>query len=87
MTTMTGLVGGLRPAIQDLFAPDLKAIQAKQDAMDKRLELQFDSMRRQIEVQHNAIMTNMDAFRAGMRSEFVSLRATNQHEIYAESPR
>jgi hypothetical protein len=74
----------LRQVIQDLVAPDLKAIQAKQDAMDKRMELQYDTLRRQIEVQHNAVMTNMDAFRAEMRSEFAALRATNQLEVYRQ---
>src|ERR1019366_5901789 len=44
------VIGGLRQAIQDLVAPDLKSIQAKQDAMDKRMELQYDTLRRQIEV-------------------------------------
>ena len=29
-------------------------------------------------LQNNALMTNMDAFRAEMRSEFAALRATNQ---------
>ena len=81
---MADFVTGLRQAIQDLVAPDLKAIQAKQDSMDKRMELQYDTMRRQIEVQHNALMTNMDAFRAEMRSEFAALRATNQLEVYRQ---
>lgn len=52
--------------------------------MDKRTELQYDTLRRQIEVQHNAIMTNMDAFRAEMRSEFAALRAVNQLEVYRQ---
>jgi hypothetical protein len=81
---MADFVTGLRQVIQDLVAPDLKAIQAKQDSMDKRMELQYDTMRRQIEVQHNALMTNMDAFRAEMRSEFAALRATNQLEVYRQ---
>jgi len=84
MTTMTDLIGGLRPAIQDLFAPDLKAIQAKQDAMTQRIELQQDSLRRQLEVEHNAVMTNMEAFRAEMRAEFAALRAINRLEVYRQ---
>jgi hypothetical protein len=51
----------------------LKAIQAKQDAMALRTDLQDDSLRRQMEVEHNAVTTNMDAFRAEMRSEFAAL--------------
>jgi hypothetical protein len=81
---MADLISGLRQVIQDLVAPDLKAIQAKQDAMAQRMELQYDSLRRQMEVEHNAVMTNMDAFRAEMRSEFAALRATNQLEVYRQ---
>jgi hypothetical protein len=70
---MADLVTGLRQVIQDLVAPDLKAIQAKQDATSKL-----------IEVQHDALMKTVDAFRAEMRSEFAALRATNQLEVYRQ---
>jgi hypothetical protein len=82
---MADLIGGLRQVIQDLVAPDLKAIQAKQDSIEKRIELQYDSSRRQMEVEHNAVMANMDAFRAEMRSEFAALRAINQLEVYRQT--
>lgn len=55
---MTDLITGLRQAIQDLVAPDLKAIQVKQD-----------STVRQMEIQHDALMKTVEAFRAEMRSE------------------
>jgi hypothetical protein len=70
---MTDFVSGLRQVIQDLVAPDLKAIQAKQDATSKLME-----------VQHDALMKTVDAFRAEMRSEFAALRATNQLEVYRQ---
>jgi hypothetical protein len=70
---MADLIGGLRQVIQDLVAPDLKAIQAKQDMTGKL-----------IEVQHDALMKTVDAFRAEMRSEFAALRATNQVEVYRQ---
>jgi hypothetical protein len=70
---MADLNGGLRQVSQDLVAPDLKAIQAKQDSMSKL-----------IEVQHDAAMKTLDAFRAEMRSEFAALRATNQLEVYRQ---
>jgi len=81
---MADLVIGLRQVIQYLVAPDLKAIQTKQDATDKKIELQYDALRRQIEVQHDALMTNMEAFRAEMRSEFAALRANNQLEVFRQ---
>ena len=47
------IVTGLRQLIQDLVAPDLKSIQAKQDVLS-----------RQLEVQHDALMKTVEAFRA-----------------------
>jgi hypothetical protein len=70
---MADFITGLRQVIQDLVATDLKAIQAKQDATSK-----------QIEVQHDALMKTVDAFRAKMRSEFAALRATNQLDVYRQ---
>ena len=67
---MSDIISGIRQVIQDLVAPDLKAIQAKQDAMN-----------RLIEVQHDALIKTVEAFRAEMRSEFASLRANNQLEV------
>jgi hypothetical protein len=81
---MADFITGLREVIQDLLAPGLKAIQAKQDALSKQVDLQYESMRRQIEVQHDALMTNMDAFRAEMRSEFATLRTNNSLEVYRQ---
>lgn len=70
---MTDLIGGVRQAIQDIVAPDMRAMEARQDAMSRLME-----------VQHNALMTNMDAFRAEMRSEFAALRAANRLEVYRQ---
>ncbi len=36
---MSDIVDGVRQLIQDLIAPDLKAIAAKQDAMEKHMAL------------------------------------------------
>jgi len=56
--------------IQDLIAPDLKAILSRQESLQK-----------QIEVQHDAVVKTIEAFRAEMRSEFAALRANNQLEV------
>ena len=74
---MTDYVAGLREAIQDLVAPDLKAISARQEAFQKQME----SMQKQMEVQHDATVKTIEAFRAEMRSEFAALRANNQLEV------
>jgi DNA-binding FadR family transcriptional regulator len=78
---MTDLITGLRQAIQDLVAPDLKAIQVKQDATVRQIEVWHQTMTRQMEVQHNALIKTVEAFRAEMRSEFAALCANNQLEV------
>jgi hypothetical protein len=77
---MADFITGLRQVIQDLVAPDLKAIQAKQDSVGKQVE----SLSKQVEIQHDAMMKTLDAFRAEMRSEFAALRANNQLEVYRQ---
>ena len=70
---MADFITGLREVIQDLVAPGLKAIQAKQVAFSK-----------QMEIQHDALVKTLDAFRAEIRSEFVALRANNSLEVYRQ---
>ncbi len=67
---MADLITGLRQVIQDLVAPDLKAILSRQESLQK-----------QVEVQHDAVVKTIEAFRAEMRSEFAALRANNQLEV------
>jgi hypothetical protein len=67
---MSDVITGLRQVIQDLVAPDLKAIMSRQDSLQK-----------QMEVQHDAVVKTIEAFRAEMRSEFAALRANNQLEV------
>ena len=66
---MSDIVTGVRQLIQDLIAPDLKAIAEKQDAIEKHMALQ-----------HDVLVKMLEAFRAE-RSEFLSLRAGNQLEV------
>ncbi len=70
---MSDVITGLRQVIQDLVAPDLKALASKADSLQK-----------QSEIQHDAVMKTMDAFRAEMRSEFAALRANNQVEVFRQ---
>jgi len=64
------MITGVRQVIQDLVAPDLKAILSRQESLQKQLE-----------VQHDAVVKTIEAFRAEMRSEFAALRANNQLEV------
>jgi hypothetical protein len=73
---MTDVVTELRQVIQDLVAPDLKAMLSRQESLQKQQE----TLQKQIEVQHDAVVKTIEAFRAEMRSEF-ALRANNQLEV------
>ena len=74
---MTDFVAGLRQVIQDLVAPDLKAILSHQESLQKQLA----TIQEQMEVQHDVTVKTIEAFRAEMRSEFAALRANNQLEV------
>jgi len=41
-------------------------------------------LQKQMEISHDAVMKTLDAFRAEMRSEFASLRASNQMEVFRQ---
>jgi hypothetical protein len=70
---MADVITGLRQVIQDMVAPDLKA-----------LAVRVDFLQKQGEIQHDAMMKTIDAFRAEMRSEFAALRANNQIEVFRQ---
>ncbi len=74
---MSDVITSLRQIIQDLVAPDLKALQSKADSQAKQL----DMMNQQSTAQHDATMKVLEAFRAEMRSEFAALKALNQVEV------
>jgi len=67
---VSDIVTGVTQLIQDLIAPDLKALGAKQESTGKLMTLQ-----------HDVLIKTIDAFRAEMRSELLSLRAANQLEV------
>jgi hypothetical protein len=70
---MSDIISGVRQLIQDLVAPDLKAISAKQNATEKQMMLQ-----------HDLLMKTLEAFRAEMRSEFALVRAEFRIEIQSQ---
>jgi hypothetical protein len=70
---MSDTNSGVRQLIQDLIAPDLKAISSEQDATEKQMMLQ-----------HNLLMKTLEAFRAEMRSEFALVRAEFRIEIQSQ---
>jgi hypothetical protein len=61
---MSDVITGLRQVIQDLVAPDLKALTVKVDALQKQGELQYE-----------ALTKNLDAFSCGDAIGVLSLKA------------
>jgi hypothetical protein len=48
------------------------------------VQKQIEMLQKQMEISHDAVMKTLDAFRAEMRSEFASLRASNQMEVFRQ---
>jgi hypothetical protein len=82
------IITGVRQLIQDLVSPDLKAIKEKQEALARELELmrqstaaQFEAQRQYTTAQLDALMKNIEAFRAEFRAEMTLLRTSHQLEV------
>ena len=75
------IISELRQLLQDIVAPDLKAIAIKVDGVQKQLELSERSMSAQLD----AFRAEMAAFRAEMRSEFQAQRNLLQNEVLRET--
>jgi hypothetical protein len=88
---VSDIVTGVRQLIQDLIAPDFKALVARQDATEKRFDSigrRFDSIDKRLDrqdkymaLQTEVLVKTIEAFRAEMRSEFAILRSDMQLEI------
>ena len=75
------IIAEIRKLLQDIVAPDLKALTIKVDGIQKQLELSEKSMSAQLD----AFRAEMAAFRAEMRSEFQAQRTLLQNEVLRET--
>jgi hypothetical protein len=75
------LIAEIRQLLQDIVAPDLKALAIKVDGIQKQLEFSERSMNAQLD----AFRAEMAAFRAEMRSEFQAQRNLLQNEVFRET--
>jgi hypothetical protein len=75
------LIAEIRQLLQDIVAPDLKALTIKLDGVQKQLEFSERSMNAQLD----AFRAEMAAFRAEMRSEFQAQRNLLQNEVLRET--
>jgi tetrahydromethanopterin S-methyltransferase subunit B len=78
---MSDVVTGVRQVIQDLVAPDLKAVRARVDALDEKMTASTELLSRQMELQFRALITALDSFRAEMRAEVGGLRSASRAEV------
>ncbi len=75
------IIAEMRQLLQDMIAPDLKALTYKVDGLQKQMELSEKSMMAQLD----AFRAEMGAFRAEMRSEFQAQRNLLQNEVLRET--
>jgi hypothetical protein len=82
------LIAEIRQILQDIIAPDLRALTVKVDGIQKQLEFTEKSVAAQLEAfrsELGAFRAEMGAFRAEMRSEFQSQRTLLQSEVLRET--
>jgi hypothetical protein len=89
---MSDVTTSVRQLIQDLVAPDLKAANTKLEGLKElveanhkhsieRTDLLLKLAQERTDAQYNALTTQLEAFRAEMRSEFASLRAQSTLQV------
>jgi hypothetical protein len=75
------LLAAIRQVLQDIVAPDLKALMVKVDGVQRQVVLSEKSTSAQLE----AFRAEMGAFRAEMRSEFQSQRVLLENSVLRET--
>jgi hypothetical protein len=81
---MSDIVTGVRQLIQDLVAPDLKAILARQNALEKQVDQVEKHLDQKIGLQGDLLIKTIEALRAEMRSEFAILRSDFRLEVQSQ---
>jgi hypothetical protein len=82
------LIAEIRQLLQDIVAPDLKALTVKVDGVQKQLELSEKSTSAQLDAfraEVAAFRAEIGAFRAEVRSEFQAQRNLLQSEVLRET--
>ena len=82
------VIAEIRQLIQDIVAPDLKALTIKVDGVQRQVELSEKSTNAQLEAfraEIAAFRAEVGAFRAEMRSEFQSQRVLLDNSVLRET--
>src|ERR1700691_5268677 len=82
------ILSEIRQLLQDVIAPDLKALAVRVEGNQRHTELALKAMEAQLEAfraELAAFRTEMNAFRAEMRAEFQAQRNLLQNEVLRET--
>ncbi len=72
--TTKNTVESLRDIVQDLVAPDLKALRVTVDSHRNENTIQFEALRREIDALRDEVRSSSDTLRSEMRSSNEALR-------------
>ena len=53
-------LGGIRQLLQDIVAPDLKALQVRMDALEKRVDSRLDSLQKSMDSGFESLQKRFD---------------------------
>ncbi|HEX4651407.1 MAG TPA: hypothetical protein VH250_07870 [Granulicella sp.] len=82
------ILSEIRQLLQDVIAPDLKALAVRVEGNQRHTELALKAMEAQLEafrVELSAFRIEQQAFRAEMRAEFQAQRNLLQSEVLRET--
>jgi hypothetical protein len=82
------ILSEIRQLLQDVIAPDLKALAVRVEGNQRHTELALKAMEVQLEAfraELSAFRAEMNAFRAEMRAEFQAQRNLLQSEVLRET--
>jgi hypothetical protein len=82
------ILSEIRQILQDVIAPDLKALAVRVEGNQRHTELALKAMEAQLEAfraEQAAFRIEMNAFRAEMRAEFQGQRNLLQSEVLRET--
>lgn len=80
----SNIVDGVRKLLQNLVAPELKAVDARLAKVKALMDAQHKSVMNTLD-QHKVQQATIEAFRAEFRAEMQALRAQSQVELMRET--
>ena len=76
-----GVIDDVRKVMQDIVAPDLKALAAEIKALDKKFDMRVDALDKKIDMRADALDEKIDLTRDLILAELRSMQTTMQAEF------